>query len=272
MYGGKRRPQHYPSPSPASRAPRVVVPSPTVPLAGRASSSKKFCGLSCARLLIYGLLLGAHTLLMLVLGASVGRAWMPGSFAAVAGGAGGPTTAAAAGAPAAAPAAAAKPFDASKPFIAPVAEHKADVHAEAAKVAGTTKGRQPPPAHLSQASANHPGAADVPLGWVYAKDKTSKDRASDTRGGVARVRRRAERPDSSPFLPPPTGPFPDAPTCRLSPAHGVPRAYGRRPREHGIYHDGDGRRVRSPCRRSYSVAARLEHSQCVLHDAPPLDQ
>ena len=59
-------------------------------------------------------------------------------------------------------------------FKAPV-EHAAKdpQRLEEEKIA-SAKGFGVPPAHLSQANANHPGAGEIPAGWVYAKDRTSK--------------------------------------------------------------------------------------------------
>lgn len=139
-----------------------------------AGKNARVCGVSCARLCIYGLLLAAHTLLMIMLGITVGKSGV-GSY--LSGFTGGVKGSAGVVAPAVVT------FDAAVPFKSPILAAKKDEEvAKAEQAAGIVdaagdKRFQPAPAHLSQAGAGHPGAGWVPFGYVYAKDKTSKDRS-----------------------------------------------------------------------------------------------
>jgi hypothetical protein len=148
----------------------------------------KFCGLSPARFCIYSLLVVAWTLLIMVVGMNIGRSGGGGVFsgpaaAVLAGGVAAPAVlpAAAAAPEAAAPAAAIAPAPApprtlsvTEAFKAPVEHAAKDPQQVEEERTAAAKGFGVAPAHLSQASANHPGAGDIPAGWVYAKDRTSK--------------------------------------------------------------------------------------------------
>ena len=171
MYGGKRRTFREPSATPpsarASRHPLPVHTPPPQQVAKRGAT--KVCGLSLGRLCIYSLLLCAYTLLTLVLGVNVGRS--TGSITAIFSGlGGGPRKVVSAGEPA-------RTLSSTEAFKSPVEHAKVEPAREKEISDNAVKGRGTAPAHLSQANQNHPGAGEIPEGWVYAKDKTSKDRS-----------------------------------------------------------------------------------------------
>lgn len=170
MYGNKRRAYREPSATPpqSARAPRQYAPP--VPLPSRSvGGGGKVCGISVGRLCIYGLLLTAYTLLTLVVGVNFGRT-TTSIMSLFGGGGGGPRKMAGAPEPA-------RALSSTEVFKSPVQHAKVEPEREAEIKKNSDKKRGTAPAHLSQAGGNHPGAGDIPEGWVYAKDKTSKDRS-----------------------------------------------------------------------------------------------